>query len=158
MLKNKVGNTMLINTRVIGSSEMRKVTVFMKQFEQVTNFVKVDIDHATKMYERGIENGSMTVLVMEKDEILIGSMAFIIAPDLHENKLVGVETYWFMHPDHRKYGLKLFDMFEQLAIKQGCEKLAMIHMIDSYPISLEKLYKRRGYELIEKHYVKEVVK
>ena len=156
MLKNMECNTQP-SIRIIDSSEMRKVTEFMKQFEQASQFVKVDIDHATKIYEDAIDRGSMTVMVMEQENELIGSLAFLVAPDLHDGTLVGVETYWFMHPDHRRYGLKLFKLFETLAMNKGCTKLAMIHMMDSSPEVLEKLYRRRGYELIEKHYVKEIL-
>ena len=147
---------MSISIRFIEASEMRRVTEFMKAFEQASQHVKVDIDHATAVYERMIDKGSMTVLVMEEDRDLIGSMAFLISPDLHDGKLTAVETYWFMHPDHRGNGMKLFDAFEKIAIGLGCKKLAMIHMMDSYPEVLERLYERKGYTLIEKHYVKEV--
>lgn len=142
--------------RIIKADEMRKVTVFMKNFEKASSFVKVDVDHATKTYEDMIKEGSMTVMVMEEDGNIIGSMAFLIAPDLHDGKLTAVETYWFMHPDHRGFGLRLFNEFERLAMQKGCQKLAMIHMTDSYPGILEKVYKRYGYKLVEKHYVKEI--
>lgn len=147
-----------IQIRAISADEVRPVIVLIKQFEQASKFAQVDVNYTTEVYKRGIKNGLMTVLVMEEDENLIGSMAFLVAPALTEDILMGVELFWFMHPDHRKHGLKLFDKFEWLAIEQGCKKLAMIHMTDSYPEKLEKLYKRRGYELVEKHYIKEAVK
>jgi len=103
-----------------------------------------------------MKNGSMNVIVLEKNDELIGSLAFLVAPDLHDGKLTAVETFWFVHPDHRGHGVMLFNEYEKISIRKGCRKLAMIHMVDSYPDRLEAFYKRRGYDLIEKHYVKEI--
>jgi GNAT superfamily N-acetyltransferase len=145
-----------IKMRVIEPEEMRRVTIFMKNFEQATKFVTVDIDHATETYERMIRNGIMTVIILEKGFDIIGSMAFLVTPDLHNGIITAVETYWFTHPDYRIYGIKLYNAFERLAKKQGATRLAMVHLIDSYPEKLEKFYAKKGYELIEKHYIKEL--
>lgn len=48
----------------------------------------------------------------------------------------------------------LVDAYEAYAERLGCQKKAMVHMVDSYPDILEKLYLKRGYRLVEKHYVK----
>jgi GNAT superfamily N-acetyltransferase len=69
-----------------------------------------------------------------------------------------VETFWFTDPKKRGYGKMLLDAYEQYASQCGAKKAAMIHMMDSYPDSLERFYKRQGYKLIEKHYVKELRK
>jgi GNAT superfamily N-acetyltransferase len=69
---------------------------------------------------------------------------------------MAVETFWFVHPDHRGQGLSLLVEFEKWGKREGCQTLAMIHMVDSFPDKLETLYRRRGYKLIEKHYLKEI--
>ena len=126
----------------------------MKQFEQASKFVAVDIDHATKTYENMVDSGVAVVMVVEDDGELAGSMGFIVSQDLHSGEKIMVETFWFTDPKKRGCGLLLFDAFEDYAKEYGINKLAMIHMVDSYPESLCKLYLRRGYELIEKHFVK----
>jgi N-acetylglutamate synthase-like GNAT family acetyltransferase len=96
-------------------------------------------------------------MVLEKDGKLIGSLGFIKAPDLHNGTLMLIETFWFTDPLERGYGLLLLDAYEKYAQETGIKKVAIIHMMDSYPERLEQLYLRRGYILMEKHYVKEIV-
>jgi len=133
---------------------MRKITEFMKAFEQASKFVTVDIDYAAKTYETMIDDGTATVMVLEKEGDLIGSLGFIKAPDLHSGEQMLVETFWFTDPEKRGFGLLLLDAFEKHAQDNGIKKIAMIHMMDSYPERLEALYLKRGYKLIEKHYVR----
>jgi GNAT superfamily N-acetyltransferase len=149
---------LLSPVRIIDSSEMRMVTEFMKLFELASKFVTVDIDHATKTYEGMIDHGIAVVMVIEDDGELAGSLGFIVSQDLHSGEKVMIETFWFTHPEKRGCGLRLLDAYEKYAEDNNMDKIAMIHMMDSYPERLEKLYIRRGYKLIEKHYVKELIK
>jgi len=144
--------------RIIESSEMRRVTEFMKQFELASKFVTVNIDHATKTYESMIDQGIAVVMVIEDDGELAGSLGFIVSQDLHSGEKIMVETFWFTDPLKRGCGLRLLDAYEKYADEYSMDKIAMVHMMDSYPESLERLYVRRGYQLIEKHYVKELRK
>jgi hypothetical protein len=50
----------------------------------------------------------------------------------------------------------LLEFFEDWAKNNGCDAIAMIYLSDSMPDSLEQLYIRRGFKLVEKHFVKEV--
>jgi len=137
-------------------AEIRAVAEFMTQFEQATSFVKVDVDHTSKVYEGLISKGIAVFLVMEENGQMQGGLGAIKHPDLHDGKLTAVETFWFVAPEFRGKGLTLFNAFEEWAIKSGCQKLAMVHLADSYPDSLKKLYHRKGYQLAEEHYIKEV--
>lgn len=138
------------------AEEIRAVAEFMTQFEQATSFVKVDVDHTSKVYENLIRTGAAVFLVLEENGHMHGGIGAIKSPDLHDGKLTAVETFWFVAPESRGKGLLLFDAFEKWAIDSGCQKLAMIHLADSYPDILRKLYKRNGYKLAEEHYIKEV--
>ena len=141
----------------ITAEEIRAVAQFMTQFEQATTFVKVDVDHTSKTYESLIRSGAAVFFVMEEDGQMQGGLGAIKSPDLHDGKLIAVETFWFVSPQFRGKGTLLFNAFEKWAIGHGCQKLAMVHLSDSYPGILRKLYKRRGYKLAEEHYIKEVM-
>ncbi len=133
------------------------IVVFMKQFEQASSFVKVDVQHAWKKYQVMMDSGIARVFIAEgEDEKLQGAIGFLISEDLHDGKKTAVETFWFVAPEFRGIGMELFKVFEAEAIKAGCQKLAMIHMTDSYPESLQAFYTRQGYRLIEQHFVREV--
>ncbi len=142
--------------RIARADEMGMVTAFMKQFEQETDFVRVDVGYAAKRYEEMINDGLATVLVAEKNGELMGALGFIKAPDLHNGEMIAIETFWFTAPEHRGIGLYLLDAFEEWAKENDCDKTAMIHLADSMPDRLEQLYIKRGYRLAEKHYLREV--
>jgi len=136
--------------------EIPVITKLCKAFEQATEHVEVDIDHSVASYTSFIKNGIGAMLLLKHAGTIIGGLGCLKYPDLHSGKLTAVETFWFVTPDHRGRGLMLLDAFESWGKRHGCKKLAMVHMVDSYPGILEKLYIRKGYKLIEKHYVKEV--
>lgn len=138
-------------------SEIRMVTEFMKQFEQASSHVKVDIEHSIKQYEKMVRDGYAIVLILIGDDgALQGGLGALKAPDLHCGVLTGIELFWYVAPEFRGKGLELFDAFENWAVvENGCKRTAMIHMEDSYPEILKRLYKRRGYYLMESHYVKD---
>jgi GNAT superfamily N-acetyltransferase len=136
--------------------DVRMVAEYMKQFEQATEYVKVDVDYTSGAYWDLIQDGIATFFIMEDDGKMIGGLGAVKYPDLHDGKMMAVESFWFVAPENRGKGMSLFNAFETWAINEGCKKLAMIHMVDSYPEILERLYVRKGYKLIEKHYVREV--
>lgn len=140
--------------RVANTDEVRKVAEFMTRFERATAHVKVNVDHTTGTYTRLMETGTAVFLVLEENDQMIGGLGAIKFPDLHSGEMTAVETFWFVTPESRGKGLLLFEAFEKWARREGCKKAAMIHLADSYPEILEKLYKRKGYQLVEKHYVR----
>jgi GNAT superfamily N-acetyltransferase len=126
-------------------------------FTKESKHVKVNPDRPRESYWRMIESGAAVVFMLEDGNRLIGGLGAIKYPDLHSGELFAVETFWYVLPEHRGWGLKLLMAYEQWAVDNECVCCAMIHMIDSMPESLEKLYRRKGYELMEKHYVRRIV-
>lgn len=136
--------------------DVQKVAEFMTQFQKASEFVKVNVPHTVEAYWNLITQKIAVFMMLEHEEEMIGGLGAIKYPDMHDGKLTAVETFWFISPDHRGAGMKLFNAFEQWGKDQGCKKLAMIHLSDSYPEILEKIYMRKGYKLAEKHYIKEI--
>ena len=137
----------------------KRVANFMKMFEQASSFVKVDSDYTHKVYLDMMERGICRIFIAElEDGTIQGAIGFIVSQDLHEDVKIAIETFWFVDPTYRGIGKELFKTFEEEAEKMGCKKLAMIHMADSYPESLERFYLKNGYELLEKHYIKRISK
>ena len=134
-----------------------RVAVFMKMFEVASGMVQVSIEYTHKKYQKLMESGIVKIYIAETDEQIIqGAIGFMLSGDLHDGKLVGIETFWFVDPSYRGIGKELFNTFEKEAKELGCEKLAMIHMVDSYPDTLKAFYERQGYKLLELHYIKEI--
>jgi hypothetical protein len=87
---------------------------------------------------------------------IMGILAFIVSPDLWTGEKQGVECAWFMLPQYRggKAALYLLNKFEADCKELGCHQVAMIHLETISPKALEKLYLKRGYRLVEKHYIR----
>lgn len=136
-------------------ADIHAVAVMAKNFEDHTAHVKVDPDYTAKVYLNMIAKGIGVVFaLLNKEGEIVGGIGGLKGPDLHFPRTVAVETFWFILPEYRGEGLKLLRRFEEWAVENKCDAVAMIHLVDSQPEILERIYERRGYELIEKHYVK----
>lgn len=132
------------------------VAGFMKAFETVTSHVKVDPEYAGAKYKKMIEDGLAKMFILEEDGLMIGGLGCVKGEDLHFPRKIAVETYWYVAPGHIGGGKKLLSHFENWAKENGCNAVAMVHLVDSMPDSLESFYQHMGYTLIEKHYLKAV--
>lgn len=122
-----------------------------------SKYVHVNPAHVVKEYTRLADAGMVNVFVLEdNDGNLQGGIGFINCFDFHNGEKIGIETFWYVAPQYRGEGMKLIKTFENKAKELGCVKAAMIHMVDSMPDVLRRVYGRRGYKLIECHYVKDL--
>lgn len=139
--------------------EAHTIAALMKGFESETVHVKVDVAYTGAKYEQMVRDGIACLFIMEDGGgKMIGGLGCIKGQDLHSPRTIAVETYWYVHPEHRGEGKALLDHFENWAKENGCDATAMIHLSDSMPESLESLYVRRGYSLVEKHFIKKVTR
>lgn len=87
-----------------------------------------------------------------------GALAWMLHPGIFSPALCATELFWFVRDEFRgriSVGMGLLAFFENEARRRGAKRLAMIHMMNLQPEKLSKLYERRGYTLIEKHYERE---
>lgn len=137
--------------------DLKDIIPFTKAFERESEFVKVDIEHTINKYRELMECGIGHLFVLENSQKkIIGCLGCIKVEDIHTPRINAVETGWFVDPIYRGWGIGLLRYFEKWAERNGCNHVVMTHMVDSMPDSLEKLYLRRGYSLIEKNYAKEI--
>jgi GNAT superfamily N-acetyltransferase len=128
-----------------------------KAFEEASREVVVNVDHATKTFQDLFNAGILTILrIVDENDKSAGGLSYIKTPDIYSGDIIAVELYWFIYSDQRGCGKMLIDAFEASAKSKGCKRVAMIHMVDSYPESLKAFYEKRGYHLTECHYTKEV--
>jgi len=146
---------MSVTIRQANIDEIPGVIAVMKAFENESEFVTVEVEYSAAKYINLVNIGIGALFVLYKEGQIIGGMGCIKAPDLHDGKLTAIETFWLVLPEYRGHGMKLFKAFEKWSDDQGCQKNAMIHLADSFPSQLDKLYQREGYRLAELHFVKE---
>jgi|694.fasta_scaffold144024_2 GNAT superfamily N-acetyltransferase len=93
---------------------------------------------------------------LEKDNRLVGGLGAIRFPDPNDGELVANELFWFVSKEHRGHGLKLLDVFESWAADFGIKRVSMVHLENLSPKALNRLYRSRGYRVVETHYFKEL--
>jgi len=99
-----------------------------------------------------IVNENACILV---DDKLQGMIAGIVYPYYFTGQMSGNEMFWWVEPESRKgLGKKLLDGLEDWAKGKGAVSFTMISLDASEPERMDKIYKRRGYEPREHHYVR----
>jgi len=131
-----------------------EIAKLAKQFENESKFVKVDVYYTAKQYADYIRDGKAKLFVYEEDGKIIGSFGFMLGKDQHCGALTAYEAFWYVHPDKRGCGIKLLLHAEKWA-SENVERMLIIHMVDSQPEALKKIYERRGFVLVEQSFLKE---
>ena len=105
-----------------------------------------------------INSPNCVVLVAEVDGQVVGSIAGVLTPWFMNLAQVNVgETWWFVRPEFRgQAGRMLLDAFEAWAAGAGARVVCVAGFAAKRFAVLERLYKRRGYKLLEAHFVKEL--
>jgi GNAT superfamily N-acetyltransferase len=124
-----------------------------REFMESTKFLEVNQENFMNTWVQLINSGLGVIFILGEYDGALGAMYY---PDPNSGKLMATEMFWFVSPEKRGNGLALFDEYEKWAKEKGCEKALMVHLADSMPDRLQSLYKRRGYELMESHYCKEL--
>jgi hypothetical protein len=136
--------------------DVRRIVNMAQSIRSCSEFSLTDVETCVKSYTSFISSGIGVMLYIEDNGEVIGAIAGLKAPDIHFPRVIAIETFWYVTPEHSGIGLRLWKAFEDWGKGNGCSHIAMIHLADSYPESLEKWYIRRGYKLMEKHYIKAV--
>ncbi len=110
-----------------------------------------------KVWASVISSGMGMIFGMFAGDELVGAIGGVKYPDPNDGALVATEMFWFVAPSHRGGGLRLLEMFEDWAKSGGCQRIIMVHLVNGFGDTLAELYKRRGYNATEVHYVREVV-
>ena len=100
--------------------------------------------------------GGIFLLVDDGNTQVFGGIGGIIHPDLLTGKLTAVELFWYVKPEYRSGGVRLLKTFEEWAKSRDCKVIAMICLSCSMMDKLDDFYRKAGYTLLEKHYIKEV--
>lgn len=117
---------------------------------------KFSSEHFTDSWALLAKTGVGELWVLECDNRVLGSVGFIAVSDINSGEKVASELFWFMDPLARGQGKALLEKFEARAKELGCARMLMIHLAGPRSETLSRLYERRGYKLLESHFVKEI--
>ena len=103
-----------------------------------------------------LSSGMGAVFVLDGVDGPIGALGGVAYPDINSGRLTATEFFWFVDPAFRGKGLSLYKAFEDWARSKRCSEIRMVHLADSMPSQLERLYERLGFDMAEVHYRKEL--
>ena len=126
------------------------------QFSDSSKFVRFDTEIAVKNIKSIISNKFGTLFLYIRNGSVLGMICGIKHPDMLTGEWVATELFWFVDSKHRGIGIKLLNKFERWAKRSGCKQIIMVHLSDLMPEVVEKIYIRRGYRLLESHFIKEL--
>ena len=117
---------------------------------------KFDINVFCSTWNNLYSIGAGVIFLLKRELDIIGVIGGIKYPDVNSGELIATEMFWFVDQEKRGNGIKLFKRFESWARDNKCKSIIMVHLIDSMPDKLKKLYTRYGYKPIEISYKKEL--
>lgn len=124
-----------------------------EQFAKASKFIRYDPQIALATWTTLLNSGMATIFILKDYQGMLGAMAY---PDPNSGELTATEFFWWVDPVARGQGLQLLEAYEAWAEEKGCTRAIMVHLADSMPQRLQSLYRRRGYEEMETHFVKEL--
>ena len=95
-----------------------------------------------------------TSFVLELDNKVVGVFGGMITNYPLNNKRVYLEWIWYVLPKYRLHGIGLYNKVIEYCKENDVEQIIMVLMANLKTDKLDKFYKRLGFELLEKHYIK----
>ncbi len=119
---------------------------------------RFDAAHFEKQFAVLMDAGLGVLFLLEQEGVIQGVFGGMAAPDLFHGGMVASEIFWFVRKEARGGigGGRLLAAFETWALEQCCEEIQMVHLEASMPGELSSFYIRRGYNLVEARYSKQI--
>jgi GNAT superfamily N-acetyltransferase len=129
--------------------------------ELLKDFHKESMDKYNILCDDKIANDFMdkcvdTSFVLEIENKIVGILGGMITNYPLNNEKMYYEWVWYVDPKYRLHGVSLFHYLEDYCKDKGIKKIGMALMANSKAEKLEKFYKRLGFELLEKHFIKHI--
>lgn len=139
--------------------ELNKLTPILKKFYSILpykkNYDNLECNWVDR-WEKLIDSGVGGIFGMKENNKFIGAIGYVLHPSLEDGEPCCTETFWYVDEKFRGKGLKLLLKLQKFAKNEGVKRLIMIHLENSMPEKLRKLYSRMEFNHIESVYMKEL--
>lgn len=135
-------------------------------FPQIEVLIEEFMQEALKDFGAKIEKQALNKLMQELylsslvlengNGNVIGILAGKIITEPTGNSKIFQEVVWYVAKAHRKYGLLLIRAMENRLKNEGISAMIMVHISNSMPEKVARLYERMGYKHMECHYLKRI--
>jgi hypothetical protein len=84
----------------------------------------------------------------------MGAIGGVLVRDLNDHAVIAVEQFWFVTAEARGRGMRLLTEFDTVARVRGAARVTIGHIHSGRTDIWHKILARRGYTLLESHYIK----
>ena len=84
----------------------------------------------------------------------MGAIGGTIVRDLNDHEIIAVEQFWFVTSEARGHGLRLLDEFDKVARFRGAKRVLVGHIHAGRTDLWQRILERKGFSLLESHYIK----
>lgn len=131
-----------------GAAEFYAASEFLTAF---------DIGRFCEIWTTLLRSGSGVIVIEEgPDGLINGALGGMSHRDIYGEDLIAEEFFWFMRPDTRGGGVRIYRAFERWAKARGAVTLQMVHLLDSMPEKVARFYLAVGFKAAETRYIKKL--
>lgn len=106
---------------------------------------------------KSMPNFAPTSLVMTDKGRMVGVMAGVVAETPVNGERIYQQAFWYVRKEYRSHSAELLDAAERfIAETLKVRKISMCAFGDERRQTKDRFFRRRGYRLLEAHYLKEV--
>lgn len=142
--------------------DISALTEIAREFHGITLYgqfgVAFSADKMAATLEAHIASADACVLVADLDGVIAGVAGALITQPYMSDDSMAVELYWWVNPTARgrSLAMALMNATEDWARARGCRALVMSSVATQQGSPADSIYERRGYQIIEKSWVKEI--
>jgi len=122
------------------------------QTEMYRDVLRENPDQMTVVATNLIEHESGTVLVLEREGVLVGMIGIVCTLHFLSGEMYAGEVFWWVTPEKRGDGVRLLKAAESWAIERGAKTLQMIAPTER----VGQFYDRMGFARMETSYQKDL--
>ena len=141
-------------------ADLDRYVVLAKTFHTASpmhGVIEFDPEGYSAFYLSALENETMGVWLAETEGEIVGIVGAIAYPlYFNPSAVVVQELWWWLAPEFRGAGGKMFKQIELWAKERNASALFMIALEDDRAAKMEKLYKRAGFTPMERTFIKKV--
>lgn len=144
--------------RLATAEDLPAMQACAQEFYAASEFlVQFDIERFRLVWLHMFELGCGAIFLHEKDGKIQGAIGGIVHQDLYGHDMIAEEFFWFIRPEARGAGIRLYRQFEDWARSRGAVRIQMVHLLDLMPEKVATFYLRSGFRPIETRYSKNLV-
>lgn len=138
-------------------SDLPKVEVCAREFYESSKFLNgFDLERFCRLWTGLLESDSGVIFAIEENGEWVGAIGGLAYQEIYSGQMTALEMFWFVRPGHRGQGIKLYRALESWAREKQCFEMRMVHLLDSMPEKLERVYRHFNFKPAEIHYTKEL--